>query len=469
MGVRAHRPDRRGDGHRPRARARLGRGPARSRTRACTLVQRARASRSSSSRSSPSSLAVIAAVATGSPGGQGRHPAGRSPRRSAAMKCIGAEASWGHGFPRSRRRCARLRCRTASGHADHAARGPCRGLRLRAHLPGRADATGTSAGPASGSGTARAARRRRRSTPCTPRWRCSPGSRAAAAVHTEEIWRGLTGGSVGAPHRLARRVGDLPQDDAPRRRHGPGPRGLLGGQQLRKASRPAGAAAAAGPHRGRGRRRGPRAVRRDRRRRGQRPQVTLRRPRDAERGRLRRVPAAHRQRPGGRAAAGQGRPAGDQGQPSPATGPSTPTAPSPPAGSPWSRGSTPWRPSWPSDAGRPAGPRRCCPAAASSSSTPTVTPELAQEGLARDIVRAVQQARRDAGLRRQRPDQPDRRRATRRSGRPTVAHQSLIVEETLATQFGVGAGRSTPCPRRCRPSTRSSATADRCASWCKKL
>ncbi len=65
----------------------------------------------------------------------------------------------------------------------------------------------------------------------------------------------------------------------------------------------------------------------------------------------------------------------------------------------------------------------------------TVTPELAQEGLARDIVRAVQQARRDAGL-----DVSDRISLTV-TGSPavweaTVAHQSLIVEETLAGQFG---------------------------------
>jgi isoleucyl-tRNA synthetase len=65
----------------------------------------------------------------------------------------------------------------------------------------------------------------------------------------------------------------------------------------------------------------------------------------------------------------------------------------------------------------------------------TVTPELAQEGLARDIVRAVQQARREAGL-----DVSDRISLTvlgdQQVWEATVAHQSLIVEETLATQFG---------------------------------
>jgi isoleucyl-tRNA synthetase len=64
-----------------------------------------------------------------------------------------------------------------------------------------------------------------------------------------------------------------------------------------------------------------------------------------------------------------------------------------------------------------------------------VTPELAQEGLARDIVRAVQQARREAGL-----DVSDRISLTVTGSQAvweaTVAHQALIVEETLATQFG---------------------------------
>jgi isoleucyl-tRNA synthetase len=64
-----------------------------------------------------------------------------------------------------------------------------------------------------------------------------------------------------------------------------------------------------------------------------------------------------------------------------------------------------------------------------------VTPELAQEGLARDVVRAVQQARRDGGL-----DVSDRISLTVTGSQTvweaTVAHQSLIVEETLASQFG---------------------------------
>ena len=64
----------------------------------------------------------------------------------------------------------------------------------------------------------------------------------------------------------------------------------------------------------------------------------------------------------------------------------------------------------------------------------TVTAELEQEGLARDLVRAVQQARRDAGL-----EVSDRISLTITGSetvfQATVTHRDLIVEETLATQF----------------------------------
>ncbi len=64
-----------------------------------------------------------------------------------------------------------------------------------------------------------------------------------------------------------------------------------------------------------------------------------------------------------------------------------------------------------------------------------VTPELAAEGLARDVIRAVQQARREAGL-----DVSDRISLTITGSQAlweaTVTHQALIVDETLATQFG---------------------------------
>lgn len=64
-----------------------------------------------------------------------------------------------------------------------------------------------------------------------------------------------------------------------------------------------------------------------------------------------------------------------------------------------------------------------------------VTTELAAEGLARDVIRAVQQARREAGL-----EVSDRISLTVTGSQAvweaTVAHQALIVEETLATQFG---------------------------------
>ncbi len=66
-----------------------------------------------------------------------------------------------------------------------------------------------------------------------------------------------------------------------------------------------------------------------------------------------------------------------------------------------------------------------------------VTPELAAEGLARDLVRAVQQARRDAGL-----DVSDRIALTV-GGAPEVqdaarTHEALITAETLTTSYVVG-------------------------------
>ncbi len=67
-----------------------------------------------------------------------------------------------------------------------------------------------------------------------------------------------------------------------------------------------------------------------------------------------------------------------------------------------------------------------------------VTPELAAEGLARDLVRAVQQARRDAGL------EVSDRIALRIGGSEVVqaaagAYEALITSETLATAYLVGA------------------------------
>lgn len=65
----------------------------------------------------------------------------------------------------------------------------------------------------------------------------------------------------------------------------------------------------------------------------------------------------------------------------------------------------------------------------------TVTPGLAAEGLARDVIRAVQQARRDADL-----DISDRISLTVSGDddvwAATVAHQHLIMLETLSVQFG---------------------------------
>jgi isoleucyl-tRNA synthetase len=68
-----------------------------------------------------------------------------------------------------------------------------------------------------------------------------------------------------------------------------------------------------------------------------------------------------------------------------------------------------------------------------------VTPELAEEGLARDLVRAVQQARRDAGL------EVSDRIALTVAGSDAVqaaalAHEALITGETLATSYDVRQG-----------------------------
>ncbi|MBC7308703.1 MAG: isoleucine--tRNA ligase [Actinomycetales bacterium] len=64
-----------------------------------------------------------------------------------------------------------------------------------------------------------------------------------------------------------------------------------------------------------------------------------------------------------------------------------------------------------------------------------ITPELAREGLARDLVRAVQQARKDAGL-----SVSDRISLTVTGSEAVLdaamAHRDLIVSETLAAQFG---------------------------------
>lgn len=65
-----------------------------------------------------------------------------------------------------------------------------------------------------------------------------------------------------------------------------------------------------------------------------------------------------------------------------------------------------------------------------------VTPELAEEGLARDLVRAVQQARKDAGL-----DVSDRIHLVLAGTASVVAaaraHEQLIARETLATSYSV--------------------------------
>ncbi|GAB7191419.1 isoleucine--tRNA ligase [Kineococcus sp. NUM-3379] len=77
----------------------------------------------------------------------------------------------------------------------------------------------------------------------------------------------------------------------------------------------------------------------------------------------------------------------------------------------------------------------------------TVTPELAAEGLVKDVIRLVQQARRDAGL-----HVSDRIRLTVAADGPVwealVKHQNLVVGETLAQQFGsAGSAAALPAER----------------------
>jgi isoleucyl-tRNA synthetase len=69
----------------------------------------------------------------------------------------------------------------------------------------------------------------------------------------------------------------------------------------------------------------------------------------------------------------------------------------------------------------------------------TITPELAAEGLARDLVRAVQQARREADL------EVSDRISLSITGSDAVleaarAHEGLIARETLAKSYETGAG-----------------------------
>ena len=74
-----------------------------------------------------------------------------------------------------------------------------------------------------------------------------------------------------------------------------------------------------------------------------------------------------------------------------------------------------------------------------------VTEDLAREGLARDLVRAVQGARKEAGL-----DITDRISLTVVGDddvwQAATEHQRLVMDETLAVQFGA-AGAGTPLPR----------------------
>jgi len=73
-----------------------------------------------------------------------------------------------------------------------------------------------------------------------------------------------------------------------------------------------------------------------------------------------------------------------------------------------------------------------------------VTPELAAEGLARDVIRAVQQARRDAGL-----SVSDRIKLGIDGKDDVVAavktHEALLASETLARSVSYGNNGGTAC------------------------
>ncbi|MGC1208188.1 MAG: isoleucine--tRNA ligase, partial [Ornithinimicrobium sp.] len=89
-----------------------------------------------------------------------------------------------------------------------------------------------------------------------------------------------------------------------------------------------------------------------------------------------------------------------------------------------------------------------------------VTEDLEREGLARDLVRAVQGARREAGL-----DVSDRISLTVVGDddiwQAATAHQNLVMSETLTTQFGAaGAGTELPQGGSFAESHRSSAKLD---------
>ncbi len=128
------------------------------------------------------------------------------------------------------------------------------------------------------------------------------GGAAAAAHHRGDLAR-PDRRPLGAPHRLARRLGPA-RRPRPRGRHGHCPRGLLDGVVAAQGQQPAGAAAAARPHRRGAGGRVAEGLRRDRRRRGQRAHGHAARRVGGQPGRLRRLAEADRQRPRRRTAPG---------------------------------------------------------------------------------------------------------------------------------------------------------------------